>query len=169
MGHGKVGFCCGAFDLLHAGHVSMLRDAKSVCDWLVVGLQVDPSADRPRKHAPVQRLHERMVQLQAVRYVDEVVCYESEADLLELLKLLRPDVRVLGSDWRNRTYTGMGMGVPVYWHERAHSYSTSGLRQRVVQAETELEEEEWEVANEVLSRVYANSAKGGPDEQDPHR
>jgi len=131
----RIGFCCGAFDLLHAGHVLMLEDARRQCDVLVVGLHVDPSIERPNKNAPVQSLDERAIQLAAVRYVDRIAIYHTEADLVELLKELRPDVRVLGSDWMERAHTGRELQIPIYYHKRNHPWSTSDLRKRVYEAE----------------------------------
>lgn len=129
----RVGFTCGTFDLLHPGHVLMLADAKGHCDWLVVGLQIDPSVDRAEKHAPIQTLDERIMVLQAVKYVDDIKVYRTEIDLVELLRAVKPDVRIIGSDWKGKPYTGMELNIPIYWHERGHSWSTSELRRRVAE------------------------------------
>ena len=129
----RIGFTCGTFDLLHPGHVLMLADAKGHCDSLVVGLQIDPSVDRPEKHAPVQTLEERIMVLQAIRFVDDIKIYRTEEDLVALLKALKPDLRIIGSDWRGKAYTGMELDIPIYWHERGHTWSTSELRRRVTQ------------------------------------
>jgi glycerol-3-phosphate cytidylyltransferase len=137
---GTVGFTCSAFDLLHAGHILMLRDAKAQCDHLVVGLQVDPSVDRPTKNQPVQSLSERMIQLAAVRYVDEIVCYQTEEELIMLLCALNPDVRVLGDEYKGKPYTGQSLNIPIHWHQRWHSWSTSTLRRRVYSAERKKDE-----------------------------
>lgn len=131
----RIGFCCGAFDLLHAGHVLMLKDAKAQCDVLVVGLHVDPSIERPSKNTPVQSLEERLLILAANRYVDRIVVYRTERDLVELLRELRPDVRILGSDWQEQAHTGRELQIPVYFHRRDHPWSTSELRKRVYEAE----------------------------------
>lgn len=131
----RIGFCCGAFDLLHAGHILMLKDAKAQCEVLVAGLHIDPSVERPNKNRPVQGLRERLIQLSAVRYVDRIVAYETEADLVEVLTDLQPDVRILGDDWMERAHTGRELQIPIYYHKRDHPWSTSDLRKRVYEAE----------------------------------
>ncbi len=98
----KIGFTCSTFDLLHAGHVQMLRDAKQHCDYLICGLQVDPSLDRSEKNSPVQTLVERYTQLKAVSYVDEIIPYQTEEDLKDILELYHLDVRILGDEYRHR-------------------------------------------------------------------
>jgi|LULM01.1.fsa_nt_gb glycerol-3-phosphate cytidylyltransferase len=127
----KVGFVASCFDLLHAGHCLMLEDAKRQCDHLIAALQTDPSIDRPEKNKPIQSLQERMIQLQAVKYVDEIKSYETEEDLRILLKRIMPDVRILGSDWEGKEYTGEGIAHSVYFHSRSHDFSTSELKERV--------------------------------------
>ena len=127
----KLGFTCGAFDLLHAGHVLMLKEAKSVCDKLVVGLQIDPSIDRPEKNVPIQDLQERYTQLEAVKYIDEIVIYETESDLLGLLVEIKPDVRILGADHKGKEFTGKELEIELYFNSRNHSYSSSDLRKRI--------------------------------------
>jgi len=127
----KVGFTCSCFDLLHAGHILMLEDAKSQCDKLIVGLQTDPTIDRPEKNKPIQSFEERKIQLEAVKYVDEVITYETENELYELLRLLRPDVRILGSDYNDKYFTGVELNIPIYYHKRNHDYSTSSLREKI--------------------------------------
>ena len=131
MHNGKVGFTCSCFDLLHAGHCLMLKDCKEQCDWLVVGLQTDPSVDRPEKNKPVQSLEERKIQLESVKYVDQVQIYETESDLVKLIEDIHPDVRILGSDYINKKFTGDHLDIPVYYHERNHDWSTSDLRKRI--------------------------------------
>ena len=131
----KIGFTCSCFDLLHAGHLIMLKDAKAQCDKLIVGLQVDPSVDRKDKNKPVQTLEERRIQLEAVKYVDEIIEYETELDLKILLDDLNPDIRILGSDWKAKPFTGYSLHIPIYFHERDHDYSTSDLRKRIIEAE----------------------------------
>lgn len=133
----KLGFTCSSFDLLHAGHVLMLQDCMSICDQLVLGLQTDPTLDRPdTKNKPVQEVSERLTVLKAlIRERDWVVVYSTEASLLELLKKVKPDVRILGSDWRGKPFTGHELEIPIHWHERTHDYSTSALRARVYDAE----------------------------------
>lgn len=131
----KVGFVCGAWDLLHPGHLILLREAKDHCDHLVVGLHVDPSAERSEKSAPIETMEERRERLDSCRWVDEVHVYRTEAGLVEMLKLVKPDVRFLGTDYAGREYTGQELGIPIYWHVRNHSYSSSSLRCRIVEAD----------------------------------
>ena len=102
----KVGFTASAFDLLHAGHVAMLEEAKENCDWLIAGLQTDPTVDRPEKNKPVQTITERFIQLRACKFVDEIYVYATEADLMDLLAILPIDVRIIGSDYNNKDFTG---------------------------------------------------------------
>src|SRR6185436_83466 len=132
----KIGFTCGSFDLCHAGHVLMFQDCKKHCDWLIVGLQSDPSIDRPEKHRPVMTVMERLTLLENIRGVDEVFIYNTEADLLEYLKQHehRIDVRFLGADWMGKPFTGHELSINVMYNDRSHGYSTSELRQRVVNA-----------------------------------
>jgi glycerol-3-phosphate cytidylyltransferase len=127
----KTGFTCGAFDLLHVGHAQMLEECKTVCDYLIVGVQSDPTIDRPEKNKPIQSLSERVGMVRAIRWVDEVVTYDTEEELLEILHSRPVDVRIMGADWRGRNYTGEGLPIEVYFNSRGHSYSTSELRQRV--------------------------------------
>ena len=130
----KIGFTCSCFDLLHAGHILMLKDAKEQCDKLIVGLQTDPSIDRPlTKNKPIQSLKERKIQLEAVRYVDDIFVYETESDLIDLLKLVKPNVRILGSDYKDKSFTGDDLNIPIYNHERDHDYSSSDLRKKILQ------------------------------------
>lgn len=131
----RVGFTCSTFDLLHAGHVQMLREAKEQCDYLLVGLQMDPSIDRPEKNAPVQSIVERYTQLKGVRYVDEIIPYVTEGDLEDILGMYHIDVRVLGEEYRDKTFTGRAIclkrGIELYYNKREHRFSTSDLRKRV--------------------------------------
>ena len=130
----KIGFTCSCFDLLHAGHILMLKDAKEQCDKLIVGLQTDPSIDRPlTKNKPIQSLRERKIQLEAVRYVDDIFVYETESDLIDLLKLVKPNVRILGIDYKDEKFTGDDLNKPIYYHERNHDYSSSDLRKKILQ------------------------------------
>jgi len=125
----KIGFTCSCFDLLHAGHILMLEDAKEQCDYLIVGLQTDPTIDRPKeKNKPIQSLEERRIQLEAVKYIDEIIIYDSEDDLYELLKKINPDIRILGSDYKNKKFTGDNLDIKIYYHERNHNYSSSRLK-----------------------------------------
>jgi len=131
----KVGFTCSTFDLLHAGHVMMLREAKEQCDYLIAGLQVDPSFDRKEKNAPIQSIVERQAQLAAVKYVDEVIIYCTESDLLDIINMYPIDVRILGEEYRQKDFTGKdecrNRGIELYFNKRDHRFSSSGLRQRV--------------------------------------
>jgi len=131
----RVGFTCSAFDLLHAGHVQMLREAKEQCDYLLVGLQVDPSIDRPEKNAPVQSIVERYTQLKGVTYVDEIIPYRTEEDLEDILSMYHIDVRVLGEEYRERDFTGKDVcrkrGIELHFNKREHRFSTTDLRERV--------------------------------------
>lgn len=137
----KVGITFSTFDLLHAGHVAMLREAKTVCDYLICGLQVDPSLDRPEKNKPVQTLVERYVQLSGVKYVDEIVCYQSEADVVDILEMFNIDVKIMGAEYRDKDFTGKDVckrkGIQLYFNNRAHRFSSSDLRKRVALHEEE--------------------------------
>lgn len=134
----RVGFTASAFDLLHAGHVSMLREAKSHCDYLICGLQVDPSVDRAWKAKPVQSVVERYVQLAAVAYVDEIIPYCTEADLEDILRLHRIHVRFLGEEYRDADFTGKALGeqlgIEIHFNKRHHAFSSSSLRARAASA-----------------------------------
>jgi glycerol-3-phosphate cytidylyltransferase len=130
-----VGFTCGSFDLLHTGHALMLEEAKTHCDRLIVGLQSDPTLDRPEKNKPVQSLQERIIMIKSIRWVDEVHIYNTEAELIELIKILNPAVRIVGADWKGKQFTGYDLPIRVVFNTRDHSYSTSSLRERVLTAE----------------------------------
>ena len=128
-----IGFTCSCFDLLHAGHILMLQDAKRQCDKLIVGLQSDPTIDRPdTKNKPIQSLEERQIQLEAVKYVDEVFTYDTEEDLYKKLLDINPDVRILGSDYIGKSFTGNDLDILIHYHERKHNYSTTNLRKKIV-------------------------------------
>lgn len=133
---GKIGFTCSTFDLLHAGHVTMLEEAKRHCDFLIVGLQNDPTLDRPEKNQPIQSIVERQIQLAAVKYVDEIVIYNTEQDLIDLLLTLPIDVRILGDEYKTKEFTGKDIakqrGSKIIYNGRDHSFSSSSLRKRVV-------------------------------------
>lgn len=135
----KIGFTAGAFDLLHAGHCLMLEEAKSQCDYLIVGLQTDPTIDRASKNRPIQSIVERYVQLKALAVVDEVIPYATEADLIDMLKSLPINIRIIGSDYLDRDFTGktecQDLGIEIYYNNRNHSFSTSDLRLRVIERE----------------------------------
>ena len=131
----KIGFTCSCFELFNARNKKKFQDVKSKCDKLIVGLQTDQSVDRKDKNKPVQSLEERKIQLEAVKYIDEIIVYETENDLHKLLFELDPDVQILGSDWKKKPYTGYNLDIPIYYHERNHSWSSSDLRKRVVKGE----------------------------------
>ena len=135
----KVGFTASTFDLLHAGHISMLREAKTQCDYLICALQLDPSIDRAEKNAPVQTIVERFVQLQAVKYVDEIVVYATEQDLEDILEMFDINVRILGDEYKDKDFTGREIckrrGIRLYFNKRDHRFSSSGLRKRVAERE----------------------------------
>ena len=138
---GRIGFTCSTFDLLHAGHITMLEEAKHHCDYLIVGLQNDPTEDRPKKNKPVQTIVERQIQLAAVKYVDEIVIYNTEQDLIDLLLTLPIDVRVLGDEYKNKDFTGKDIakqrGSKIVFNGRDHSFSSTSLRKRVHRAESD--------------------------------
>ena len=128
----KKGITFGAFDLFHAGHILMLEEAKTVCDHLIVAIQTDPSFDRETKNSPVQSIEEREIQVSACRYVNEVIIYDTEADLLEMLDTLDWDVRILGDEYKNKEFTGREKYLEkCYFNKRPHSFSSSELRERV--------------------------------------
>jgi glycerol-3-phosphate cytidylyltransferase len=138
----KIGITFSTFDMLHAGHIAMLSEAKNHCDYLICGLQTDPTIDRPdTKNRPIQSIVERQIQLAACRYVDEVVVYQTEQDLVDLLLILPVDVRILGVEYQHVSFSGMeecGMrGIELVFNGRDHSFSSSSLRKRVAHAETE--------------------------------
>ena len=132
-----IGFTCSSFDLLHAGHIIMLQDAKQQCDKLIVGLQTDPTIDRPlTKNTPIQTLEERKIQLEAVRYIDDIHVYDTEDSLIDLLKLVKPDIRILGSDYEGKPFTGDFLNIPIHFHERDHDYSSTNLRKMIYNRES---------------------------------
>jgi glycerol-3-phosphate cytidylyltransferase len=135
----RVGITAGAFDLCHAGHILMFRDAKEVCDHLIVALQSDPSLDRPDKNKPVMSLDERKTILDAIKYIDEVVTYDTEDDLYRLLAKneLGIDIRIIGADWEGKPFTGHELPIEVFFNRREHGYSTTELRNRVYLAEVQ--------------------------------
>jgi glycerol-3-phosphate cytidylyltransferase len=138
----RIGIVFSTFDMFHAGHVAMLSEAKNHCDYLIAGLQTDPTIDRPdTKNPPVQSIVERQIQLAACRYVDEVVIYQTEQDLVDLLLILPVDVRILGVEYEHQEFTGQhechSRGIDLIFNSRDHSFSSSSLRKRVAHAETE--------------------------------
>ncbi len=140
----RIGITFSTFDMLHAGHIAMLSEAKNHCDYLICGLQTDPTIDRPEtKNLPIQSVVERQIQLAACRYVDEVVVYQTEQDLVDLLLILPLDVRVLGVEYEDKDFSGRhecyDRGIEIVFNGRDHSFSSSSLRKRVVAAEVEKE------------------------------
>lgn len=133
----KKGIVFGAMDLFHAGHVLMLQEAKTVCDYLIVCIQTDPSIDRPEKNAPIQSLVERQIQVGACKYVDHIIVYETEAQVIEILKALDWDVRIIGDEYRDKPFTGREFTYSrCHFNKRPHTFSTSELRQRIENAKT---------------------------------
>jgi glycerol-3-phosphate cytidylyltransferase len=142
----KIGFNCSCFDLFHAGHVTMLKMEKEMCDYLKVALQVDPTIDRPGlKNKPVESIYERYVRLQSCKYIDEILLYDTEAELLNLIKSQTMHIRFLSEEYRDRDFTGkqycMDSGIEIHYHKRQHTYSTSDLRKRVYEMELKKKEE----------------------------
>jgi glycerol-3-phosphate cytidylyltransferase len=138
----KIGFTCSTFDLFHAGHIMMLKEARTQCDYLIVGLQTDPTIDRPlEKNKPVQSVFERYEQLKACKYVDEILVYATEKDLVDILLSYPINVRILGNEYEHKNFTGRNecveRGIQFYFNKRDHSFSTTELRQRVVDCEAE--------------------------------
>ena len=149
----KLGFTCSTFDLFHAGHVMMLKEAKTKCDYLIVGLQTDPTIDRPdTKNKPIRSLFERFIQLQSCRYIDEIVPYSTEKELMDILLSYPINVRILGEEYESKTFTGrqecMNKGIKFYFNKREHTFSTTELRQRVVDAEANKFMSKWPTIND---------------------
>lgn len=132
----KVGITFSAFDLLHAGHIKMLEEAKRNCDYLICGLQTDPTIDRPEKNKPVQTVVERYIQLKACKHVDEIVPYATEQDLEDILRAFKIDVRIVGEEYKEVNFTGRTLceenGITLYFNKRNHRFSSSGLRREVI-------------------------------------
>lgn len=135
----RIGITFSAFDLLHAGHIKMLEEAKTVCDYLIVALQLDPTLDRPHKNTPTQSIVERYIQLKACRSVDEIVPYNTEEDLMDILKSFVIDVRIIGDDYRDKEFTGKQYceekGIEIYYNKRDHRFSTTSLKKSVFEQE----------------------------------
>ena len=135
----KTGITFSAFDLLHAGHIKMLEEAKQHCDYLICGLQTDPTINRPEKNKPVQSVVERYIQLKGCRYVDEIIPYQTEQDLEDILKAFKIDVRIIGDEYKSKQFTGREYceqkGIKMYYNRRDHRFSSSGLRKEVHQKE----------------------------------
>lgn len=135
-----IGFTCSTFDLLHAGHILMLAEAKSICDYLIVAVQADPTIDRPdSKNKPVQSIVERYVQLSAVKFIDEIIVYQTEKDLEDLLMFLPITIRIIGEEYEGKDFTGKHIceerGIKLFYNSRKHRFSSSELRQRTYQSE----------------------------------
>jgi len=132
----KIGITFSAFDLLHAGHIKMLEEAKKKCDFLICGLQTDPSIDRPEKNKPVQSVVERYIQLRGCKFVDEIVPYTTEQDLEDILKSFHVDIRIIGDEYSTKDFTGRTYceekGIEFYFNQRDHRFSSSGLRKSIV-------------------------------------
>lgn len=140
MTNKRVGFTCSTFDLLHAGHILMLAEAKTKCDHLIVAVQTDPTIDRPdTKNKPVQSIIERFVQLSAVKYVDDIIVYQTERDLEDMLMILPINVRIVGEEYKDKALTGRDIcekrGIEIYYNSRTHRFSSSELRHRTYQSE----------------------------------
>ncbi|CAM1348131.1 adenylyltransferase/cytidyltransferase family protein [Tenacibaculum insulae] len=135
----KIGITFSAFDLFHAGHVKMLEDAKDQCDYLICGLQTDPTIDRPEKNRPIQSVVERYIQLKGCKYVDEIVPYATEQDLEDVLQSFKIDVRILGDEYADKNFTGRSYceekGIELFYNKREHRFSSSGLRKEVAEKE----------------------------------
>ncbi len=131
----RVGITFSAFDLLHAGHVAMLRESKQQCDYLVAGLQLDPTIDRPEKNKPIQTIVERYTQLKAVKYIDEIIPYTTEKDVEDILEMYQIDVRILGEEYKDKDFTGKDicrrLGIELYFNKRDHRFSSTDLRKRI--------------------------------------
>jgi glycerol-3-phosphate cytidylyltransferase len=131
----KIGITFSAFDLLHAGHIKMLEEAKRQCDYLIVGLQIDPALDRPEKNSPTQTVVERYIQLKGCKFVDEIIPYATEQDLEDILRSHKIDVRIIGEEYQNKNFTGRNYceekGIKLHFNKRDHRFSSSGLRKEV--------------------------------------
>ena len=136
-----IGITCSCFDLFHAGHVKMLQEAKEVCDYLIVALQTDPTIDRPNKNKPIQSLVERYIQLDACKYVDEVVPYQTESELEEIFSSFKLDIRIIGSDYLNQDFTAkeicINRGIKIFYNKRDHNFSSTELKNRIKDARME--------------------------------
>jgi glycerol-3-phosphate cytidylyltransferase len=147
----KIGITFGAFDLLHAGHCLMLQEAKTQCDYLIVGLQTDPTIDRASKNKPVQSLVERYIQLKGLSVVDEIIPYQTESELLEIIRSLPINVRIIGADYLDKDFTGKSdadqLGIETYYNRRDHAFSSSDIRNRVWQNEN----------NKLKSAIYSKN------------
>jgi glycerol-3-phosphate cytidylyltransferase len=134
----NTGITFSSFDLFHSGHVAMLKEAKANCDYLIVGLQTDPTIDRPEKNKPIQSVFERYVQLEGCKYIDQIIPYATEQDIIDILLTYQINTRFIGEEYRSKEYTGKELcvdkGIEIYYNKRQHSFSTSELRKRINQA-----------------------------------
>lgn len=128
------GITFSAFDLLHGGHIAMLEEAKSQCDYLVVGLHTDPSIERQEKNSPSQSIFERFLQLKGCKFVDEIIPYDTEEDVVNILQVIRPDTRFIGEDYRGKKFTGDELDIPIIYTKRRHNFSSSGLKKKIQNA-----------------------------------
>jgi glycerol-3-phosphate cytidylyltransferase len=159
----RVGFVCSTFDLFHAGHVVMLEEAKRRCEYLIVGIQVDPTLDRPKtKNKPVQSIIERQIQVSACKYVDEIIVYTTEKELEDILMSLPIDVRILGEEYKDKEFTGkeicLKRNIEIYFNKRDHYFSSSDLRQRVYEAETLKRSKTWEQESSITNVSNARAS-----------
>lgn len=131
----KIGITYSTFDLFHAGHVKMLEEAKRHCDYLIVGLQTDPTIDRSNKNKPIQSLVERYIQVKACKFIDEIVPYSTEVELLEILQSFKIDIRIVGEDYIDKDFTGkqfcIDNNIAIYYNSRKHDFSSSSLRRKI--------------------------------------
>ena len=131
----KIGFTCGSFDLLHAGHVVMFEEAKENCDFLIVGLQTDPTLDRSDKNKPIQSIYERYIQLYGLKWIDEVIPYDRETCLMDILNTKKIDVRFVGEEYKDKQFTGSHLPIEIYYTSRQHTFSSTELRDSVTRGE----------------------------------
>jgi len=135
MKNRKIGITCSCFDMLHAGHIKMLEEAKTQCDYLIAALQTDPTIDRPEKNKPLQSLVERYIQLMGCKFVDEIVPYQTEKELEEIFKSFKIDVRIIGNDYKDKDFTAKGIcekkGIKIYYNRRDHNFSSTELKNRI--------------------------------------
>jgi glycerol-3-phosphate cytidylyltransferase len=158
----KIGITCSTFDLFHAGHVIMLEEAKRQCDYLIAAIQIDPTIDRKSKNRPVQSIIERQIQVSSCKHVDEIIVYSTEKELEDIFMALPIDVRILGEEYKDTEYTGKDIclkrGIELYFNKRDHFFSSSDLRQRVIDAETKKRGLTWQENNTTnVSNVMASS------------
>lgn len=157
----KTGFTCSTFDLFHAGHIVMLEEAKRQCDYLIVGIQIDPTLDRSTKNKPVQSIIERQLQVKACKYVDEVILYSTEKELEDILMTLPIQVRILGEEYMDKEFTGKDIclkrGIRLYYNKRDHYFSSTDLRKRVFEAEVKRKGISWQENTTSASNVMQSS------------